>query len=142
MEAKLTHKLNDLAAALTNFQDSLTLDLMLFPELVADNLKSGQIQKFEFTVELLWKAAKIFLYEIEGIDALTPKSTAKDFFQAGYCSVEDYEQFITAINDRNLLSHVYRQEMAESVRMRLPGHLRAMQQIEKAMREKLAGFSV
>jgi hypothetical protein len=38
METKLTQKLNDLAAALVNFRDSLTLDLMLFPELVADNL--------------------------------------------------------------------------------------------------------
>lgn len=92
-------------------------------------------------MELLWKAARIFLFEIEGIDTLTPKSTAKDPFQTGYCSVEDYEQFITAINDRNILSHVYRQEMAESVRMRLSEHLRTMQKIEKAMREKLADFS-
>jgi hypothetical protein len=54
METKFTRKLNDLEAALSNFHDALTLEPSLFPELVADNIKSGQIQKFEFTVELLW----------------------------------------------------------------------------------------
>ena len=43
METKLKRKLNDLEAALSNFRDALTLEPALFPALVADNIKSGQL---------------------------------------------------------------------------------------------------
>jgi hypothetical protein len=54
-------ELNDLEATLSNFREALTLEPAIFPELVADTVKSGQIQKFEFTVELLWKTVQVFL---------------------------------------------------------------------------------
>lgn len=131
METKFTRKLSDLAAALSNFRDALTLEPSLFPEIVADNIKSGQIQKFEFTVELLWKTVQVFLYEMDGVDVVTPKAVAKEFVEAGYCNYEDYELFIRAINDRNQLSHIYRQEMAESIWQRLPEY--------NGMAEKIVG---
>lgn len=137
METKFTRKLNDLEAALSNFRDALTLQPSLFPELVADNIKSGQIQKFEFTVELLWKTVQIFLYEVDGVDVVTPKSVAKEFVEAGYCDYEEYERFIRAINDRNQLSHIYRQEMAESIWQRLPEYVQMTERIVTVMRSKI-----
>jgi len=136
METKLTRKLSDLEAALGNFRDSLTLEPSLFPELVADNIKSGQIQKFEFTIELLWKTVQVFLFEVDGIDVVTPKSVAKEFVEAGYCNYEIYELFIRAINDRNQLSHIYRQEMAETIWLRLPQLVPVIEQIVTAMKSK------
>ena len=136
METKLTRKLSDLEAALGNFRDSLTLKPSLFPELVADNIKSGQIQKFEFTIELLWKTVQVFLFEVDGIDVVTPKSVAKEFVEAGYCNYEIYELFIRAINDRNQLSHIYRQEMAETIWLRLPQLVPVIEQIVTAMKSK------
>lgn len=137
METKFTRKLNDLEAALSNFRDALTLEPALFPELVADNIKSGQIQKFEFTVELLWKTVQVFLFEVDGVDVITPKSVAKEFVEAGYCDYEAYELLIRAINDRNQLSHIYRQEMAESIWQRLPEYVSLVEQIVIAMRSKI-----
>ena len=137
METKLARKLNDLESALSNFRDALTLEPTLFPELVADNIKSGQIQKFEFTIELLWKTVQVFLFEMDGIDVVTPKSVAKEFVEAGYCDYESYELFIRAINDRNHLSHIYRQEMAETIWQRLPGFLNLVEQIVCAMKSKM-----
>ena len=136
METKFTRKLKDLEAALANFRDALTLEPSLFPELVADNIKSGQIQKFEFTIELLWKTVQIFLFEVDGIDVVTPKSVAKEFVEAGYCDYETYERFIRAINDRNQLSHIYRQEMAETIRQRLPESVQMAERIVRVMRAK------
>ena len=138
METKLTRKLNDLEAALSNFRDALTLEPALFPEIVADNIKSGQIQKFEFTLELFWKTVQIFLFEVDGVDVVTPKSVAKEFVEAGYCDYETYEIFIRAINDRNQLSHIYRQEMAESIWLRLPDYVSVVEQIVRVMRGKSA----
>ena len=134
METKFTRKLSDLEAALSNFRDALTLQPSLFPEIVADNIKSGQIQKFEFTVELLWKTVQVFLFEVDGVDVVTPKSVAKEFVEAGYCDYENYELFIRAINDRNQLSHIYRQEMAESIWLRLPEYVGMVERIVGTMR--------
>jgi nucleotidyltransferase substrate binding protein (TIGR01987 family) len=134
METKFTRKLKDLEAAVSNFRDSLTLEPALFPELVADNIKSGQVQKFEFTIELLWKTVQVFLFEVDGIDVVTPKSVAKEFAEAGYSDYEAYELFIRAINDRNQLSHIYRQEMAESIRLRLPEYVQLVERIVIVMR--------
>lgn len=114
----------------------MTLEPALFPLLVADNIKSGQIQKFEFTVELLWKTVQVFLFEVDGVDAVTPKSVAKEFVEAGYCDYGTYELFIQAINDRNQLSHIYRQEMAEHIWQRLPEYVCLVEQIVDTMRSK------
>lgn len=137
METKLARKLSDLESAQSNFRDALTLEPTLFPKLVADNIKSGQIQKFEFTVELLWKTVQVFLFEVDGVDVVTPKSVAKEFVEAGYCDYETYELFIRAINDRNQLSHIYRQEMAETIWQRLPVFLLLVDQIVCAMNSKM-----
>ncbi|HIJ80623.1 MAG TPA: hypothetical protein HPP76_02820 [Desulfuromonadales bacterium] len=141
METKLTRKLSDLEAALSNFRDALTLEPALFPELVADNIKSGQIQKFEFTSELLWKTVQVFLFEVDGIDAVTPKSVAKAFVEAGYCDYGTYELFIRSINDRNQLSHIYRQEMAESIWQRLPEYVRLLELITSVMKSQSSSTS-
>lgn len=137
METKFARKLNNLEASILNFRDSLTLEPALFSELVADNIKSGQIQKFEFTVELLWKTVQVFLNEVDGVDVVTPKSVAKEFVEAGYCDFETYELFIRAINDRNHLSHIYRQEMAETIWQRLPEYILMVEQLVYAMKSKI-----
>lgn len=137
METKFTRKLKDLEAALSNLRDSLTLEPALFPDLVADNIKSGQIQKFEFTVELLWKTVQVFLFEVDGVDVNTPKSVAKEFVEAGHCDYETYELFIRAINDRNQLSHIYRQEMAESIWQHLSEYVCMVEQIVRTMQAKV-----
>ena len=136
METKFTRKLKDLESSLSNFHDALTLQPSIFPELIADNIKSGQIQKFEFTIELLWKTVQVFLYEVDGVDVVTPKSVAKEFVEAGYGDYEDYELFIRAINDRNQLSHIYRQEMAESIWQRLPEYVGMAERICSTMKAK------
>jgi len=139
METKLTRKLGNLDDALSNFSDALTLEPTSFQELVADNIKSGQIQKFEFTIELPWKTIQAFLYEVDGVDAVTPKSVAKEFVEAGYCDYATYELFIQAINDRNQLSHIYSQEMAESIWKRLPEYENLAKHFAAVMRNKFLG---
>ena len=137
METKFARKLSDLAGAESNFRDALTLEPALFPDIVADSIKSGQIQKFEFTVELLWKTVQAFLFEVDGVDAVTPKSVAKEFVEANYCDYETYELFIRAINDRNHLSHIYRQEMAESIWQFLPEYLCVVEKIVAVMQSNM-----
>jgi len=76
---------------------------------------------------------------VDGVDAVTPKSVAKEFVEAGYCDYPMYELFIQAINDRNQLSHIYRQEMAESIWSRLPEYEKLAKHFAAIMRKKYFG---
>lgn len=142
MEGKLNRKITQLKAAVRNLEESLSIEISLFPEIVQDCVESGQIQKFEISSELLWKTLKIFLYEISGIDEKSPKSVIKSFFNSGYCSYEEYEMLMTMINDRNSLSHVYNSEMMQSIRTRLSDFLivikKCLETVENAAAEKNA----
>lgn len=76
-------------------------------------LKDGVIQRFEFTYELCWKLIKYFL-EIEGIEeAKSPRSTFREAFQYGL--IDNGEQWIDMLKDRNLTSHTYDEELAVEI---------------------------
>lgn len=57
---RFENKLENFRKAVKNFENSLSLNLNEFEEIEFDTIKSGQIQKFEFCVELCWKTIKEF----------------------------------------------------------------------------------
>ena len=115
MENKLTYIKSQLNAALHDFIVSLEIDIEEYPYQIADTLKSGQVQKFEFTIELFWKTIKIFLNEIHGVEVRSPKDAVRHFFELEYCSYEESEILLEAIDSRNTLSHVYKKEQFETI---------------------------
>ena len=62
------------------------------------------------TSAVLWKIIKLYIYEINGIDAKIHKSAIKEFYNTGYISSEEYEKIIQMIDDRNELSHIYKKD--------------------------------
>ena len=89
--------------------DYKPLQNILDPRLI-DGLENGLIQKFEVVTEQSWKLAKTILFQMEGIDAKTPKQCVKNFFTAGYLEEDDYLLWMQALNERNVLSHRYDEE--------------------------------
>lgn len=80
-------------------------------------LKDGVIQRFEFTVELSWKALKNYLNS-EGIDtAITPKSSVREAFKIEI--IENVNTWIEMLDDRNLTSHIYNQLIADEIYERI-----------------------
>jgi nucleotidyltransferase substrate binding protein (TIGR01987 family) len=74
--------------------------------------KDGVIQRFEFTVELLWKALRaILLYN--GIECYSPRNCVKEAFKAKI--IEDDEIILDMLEDRNISSHVYNEEKSEAL---------------------------
>ena len=65
-----SQKLKELKTAVQGFADAMQLDLSKYTtELELDLIKNGQIQKFEYSLELTWKFIKYFLYNQKGVDA-------------------------------------------------------------------------
>ncbi|MCD4722849.1 MAG: nucleotidyltransferase substrate binding protein [Desulfobacula sp.] len=115
MEDRLKYKTKQLKKAVNDLGVSLTINTNLMAPEVIDTIKSGQVQKFEVVVDLLWKTLKIFLYEINGIIENSPKKVIKKYFQIEECEYSDYEWLIKMINMRNELSHIYDSEKFEQI---------------------------
>jgi nucleotidyltransferase substrate binding protein (TIGR01987 family) len=104
-------------------------------EVLIDGLQNGKAQKFEYTLELCWKAIKVFLRQCEGIDEVSPKKIVKAFYVSGYLIEDDYVALIQAIDDRNKLSHFYNQAEFEQVLSRLPAYAGVMKHVALILRK-------
>jgi len=119
MESRLDIRIKQYEDAVSNFGESLSIDLKGLSEKIVDSIKSGRAQKFEVCVELLWKTLKSYLWEINGIDSKSPKQVVKDAYNQEMFSVQDYEFIIGMLDDRNKLSHIYDKEQFEQIYLRI-----------------------
>lgn len=94
--------LNRLKEAVENAEDELD--------------KDGVIQRFEFTVELLWKTLKAIL-EYKYLQCNSPRNCIKEAFKAGL--IEDDEIILDMLEDRNRSSHIYDNSMSEEIFVRI-----------------------
>ena len=81
----------------------------------------------------MWKYLKKYLWEVHGIDAKSPKQTIKETYLTKIISNEEYELFIEMLNNRNLISHVYREEFFTELFSKLITYMAAMKNILKNM---------
>lgn len=116
-------KLDRLRNALSGFENALQINFREKSELEIDLLKNGQIQKFEYCIELFWKTVKSFLLVHHGLECFSPKSCIKNFFQATDLSEHDYEMVMEMISQRNKLSYIYEQSEFEMIHRNLTGYL-------------------
>jgi nucleotidyltransferase substrate binding protein (TIGR01987 family) len=115
-----TLQLGELRKALSRLREALAL-----PK--TDITRDSVIQRFEFTVELSWKALQKRL-KTEGLsEALGPKNVFREGARLGF--VADPEAWIGFVDDRNLSSHTYLEDLAEKVyasAVRLPSFADAL----------------
>ena len=77
-------------------------------------VKEGLIQRFEFTFELAWKTLKDYLvFRKVTLDRSAAADVIKTAFAAGY--LQDGETWMDALDARNEMSHVYRQQSFERI---------------------------
>jgi nucleotidyltransferase substrate binding protein (TIGR01987 family) len=105
-EEKIQQSLNNLERALARLKEALGEPAS--NSLVID----GTIQRFEFVIELYWKAFKRLL-EREGIQANTPRESIKQAYQVGW--IEDEDAWLEMLRDRNETSHVYDEATARRI---------------------------
>lgn len=74
--------------------------------------KGGLIQFYEMTFELAWKLLKDYLYE-QGFNVNSPREAIKQAFQSTI--IDNGQEWIDALEDRNLTTHTYDEETAEKV---------------------------
>lgn len=121
MEERVRRAVEQLEAALDDFSTSLAIDLASLEAAVADAVRSGQAQKFEFCVELSWKTLKRFIEHYHGFDLASPKATIKKALELGLLDYAEYESLLRAVELRNSLSHIYGKEAFNRIHAELIG---------------------
>ena len=81
----------------------------------SDLIRDATIQRFEFTFEVVWKTLKLYL-ERQGYECGGPRLTLKKAFAENILSTsEEAERWLQMLDDRNLTSHAYDEELATRI---------------------------
>ncbi|MGB1109853.1 MAG: HI0074 family nucleotidyltransferase substrate-binding subunit [Gammaproteobacteria bacterium] len=89
--------------------------------------RDATIQRFEFTIELAWKAIQQAL-RLEGRDCASPRSCLREAFKLGW--LDEEAVWLAMLDDRNRASHTYDEAFAKTLYARLseyPPHLLSLQ---------------
>ena len=122
-----SYKLKQFTESVQGFSQALAVEVKDKEPVEADLMNNGKVQKFEYSVELAWKMARKFLFEVHGLERNSPKSAAKGLLEVQLIDDSLYQQFIEMIHDRNRLSHVYDTEDFSQILNKLKVHGHSLQ---------------
>jgi len=117
---KYNRNLKSLEKALLQLSDALE-------ESESPIVRDACLQRFEFCYELLWKTLKIFLEEIHGVRAVSPRQVFKEAFALSI--IDEELTFVEMIESRNTLSHTYNEEQATKIYVKCADYLKAMKSV-------------
>lgn len=113
--------------ALSQLQKAVSL------ESPSDLERDGAIQRFEYSIELLWKTAKKTLEE-NGVPAVTPKDVIREMANAGW--INNPADFLGYLKLRNETSHTYDEKKAIEVFERSKDFARDCEILVQILKEK------
>lgn len=103
--------------------------------------RDAAIQRFEYTFEATWKAAQLYLREVEGIEVGSPKRAVRASRSVGLFDAEEARHLLAVVDDRNLTAHTYNERLAAQIESRLPDHARLLRHWLEQMTARLAQAS-
>ena len=99
--------------------------------------RDAAIQRFEFSFEASWKAAKQYLYDLEGVDAGSPKGVIRSCREVHLLKDEEAVLALEMVNDSNLTVHTYNEELAIKIHKNLPRYNNLLHQWVERMNGKV-----
>ena len=84
--------------------------------------RDAAIKRFEYSFDVVWKAARQYLLDVNGVEERTPKSVVRAARVAGLLGDEQTEAALAMTDDRNLTVHTYIEALAREVYGRLSAH--------------------
>lgn len=113
-----------------------TLEELSLEKNVSDVVRDAAIQRFEYTFEAIWKAAQMYLREVEGMELGSPKSVIRASLRAGLLSEDQARLALGMADDRNLTAHTYNETLAKAIFSRLSRYAQLIHNWLAGMEEK------
>lgn len=92
--------------------------------------RDSALLRFQLCFELAWKAIKIYVRN-EGVECFSPKSCFQTAFQLNLVDYDD--NWLNMVNDRNLIVHLYEENMADEIFGRLPDYLALFEKLSSKL---------
>ena len=92
-------------------------------------LRDAMIQRFEYSTEAFWKYLKAFLSIEHNLSANSPREVIRMGLNAKLYGEEISKELLQMLDDRNLTSHTYVEELAETIAGRIPAYSKNMQAV-------------
>jgi nucleotidyltransferase substrate binding protein (TIGR01987 family) len=105
MKEKVLYSLRNYEKALSKLREFVA------EPVVNDRDRAGIIKAFRFTFELAWKTFQKVAKD-ELIDLGEPKTVIKQAFKMDFIDNKYEAQWIQMLEDRNLMSHTYREDLS------------------------------
>ena len=84
------------------------------------------IQRFEYSTEAFWKYLKAYLLTEHNLSANSPRDVIRTGLKAKLFSEEISKELLQMLDDRNLTSHTYVEELGETIAGRIPAYSKNM----------------
>ena len=92
-------------------------------------LRDAMIQRFEYSTEAFWKYLKAYLSIEHNLSANSPREVIRTGLTVKLYSEKISKELLQMLDDRNLTSHTYVEELAESIAGRIPAYSKIMQAV-------------
>ena len=99
--------------------------------------RDAAIQRFEYTFEAVWKAGRLYLKAIEGLDIGSPKGVIRACMKTGVFNEEQTAMALDMVDDGNQTSHTYNEDLAEKIYGRLENYVSVCEHWLKKVEEKI-----
>ena len=99
--------------------------------------RDAAIQRFEYTFEATWKTAQLFLAEVEGLTANSPKSVIRACWQAGLFDESTAQLALQMCEARNMTVHTYNEKIAMTIYHQIEDYVGVFETWLSAMEKKL-----
>ena len=85
--------------------------------------RDAAIQRFEYSVEAVWRLAQRYLSEVEGLDVASPKGAIRLCREEALLTDHQASAALGMIDDRNLTVHTYNEQIAHRIYRHLPRYM-------------------
>lgn len=128
MDKTLSLKLQEFKKALDTLKEALDM-------FDSNNIlvRDATIKRFEYSYELCWKTAKVFLKEQKGDPVIAPKECFKTLGKHGFLSPEEVELSLNMVDDRNETTHAYGEKFIKELYPRIKEYYQLMDKIYKSI---------
>lgn len=98
--------------------------------------RAAIIHAYEYTFELWWKALQRYLQDYETVSEAGPGATIRNAFQFGL--IEDGQDYMDMLRDRNLIEHTYKENIATEIHDRIVNiHINTLEEFIREFDKKI-----
>ncbi len=123
--------------ALADLEKILSNKFIFYDKDLSQAIRDSKIQRFEYSVDLLWKFISRYLQIYHGVVINTPKPVFRELFKTGLITEEETQKLLNMVDSRNKTSHIYLEKIAEKLSTKINDYHQLMKEVTSRLHNKI-----